>query len=221
MHTYTFVLAVTTPVPYGDYVNRRPYEERAWCHVELRLASIVKNTQCLWDLSRHKEGKEISFAECRDELPPTRPPLTGPPQVAKELRDGLASGALCFTSEADADVVPELYAKAFVRAFDTFRMYDNPEGPIIWFNDLGWTTADVPTIVAAIEYAGAHCRPRDARGRDVKLELHFFGPKFAAVEGQLKAAVAEAPQEQKERDATGSLFVVPGAGARFEVFVCN
>ena len=84
MHTYTFVLAVTTPVPYGDYANRRPYEERAWCHVELRLASLVKHSTCLWDLRMHKEGRPIDFEGCQSLLQSPRPPLTSPAQLAQE-----------------------------------------------------------------------------------------------------------------------------------------
>ena len=84
-HPYTIVLAVRTPIPSGDYEITRPYEKRAWCHVELRLASLVKHSTCLWDLRMHKEGRPIDFEGCQSLLQSPRPPLTSPEQLAKEL----------------------------------------------------------------------------------------------------------------------------------------
>ena len=83
-----------------------------WCRFELRTASIVKNDHCLWDLSLHEEGTAIDWRGCHDDLQSTRPALTSPEQMATELRDGVASGEIGFTSGADAEVVIDLYAKA-------------------------------------------------------------------------------------------------------------
>ena len=57
----------------------------------------------------------------------------------------------------------------------------------------------MPTLVAALEYAEAHCRPKDAEGKeDAKLRLHLGGGcgsganKFTdADKAQLRAAIPE------------------------------
>ena len=59
---------------------------------------------------------------------------------------------------------------------------------------MGWGTAQVPTLVAALEYAEAHCRPKDKEGKeDAKLTLWLDqGNKFTAAEkAQLRAAIPE------------------------------
>ena len=106
--------------------------------------------------------------------------------MARELREKK------FTTDADIDVVASLYEQGFVRAFDTFRQYVS-RGDIN-YRSLGWGTAQVPTLVAALEYAEAHCRPKDAEGKEdarVKLSLGY-GNKFTAAEkAQLQAAIPE------------------------------
>ena len=86
----------------------------------------------------------------------TRPPLTSPEQMAGELREGVT-----FTTRTDVDTVVELYERAFVRAFDTYRQHT---ASAVLYDSLGWGTAEVPTLVAALEYAHAHCRPKDEEG---------------------------------------------------------
>ena len=208
VHPFTHVLSARTPIPDGDYENKRPYEKRGcaaprrrpaspctrrtrparlrWCHFELRTASIVKSSNCLWDLSLHKEGTAITFDECYQTLKSTRPPLTSPEQMARELREKK------FTNDADIGVVASLYEQGFVRAFDTFRQYDS--GGWVDYAGLGWGTAQVPTLVAALEYAEAHCRPKDAQGKeDATVRLDFFGNEFTNAEkGQLQATITNA-----------------------------
>ena len=60
-------------------------------------------------------------------------------------------------------------------------------------NGLGWGTAQVPSLVAALEYAEAHCRPKDAEGKeDAKLTLNLRRNEFtAAEEAQLRAAIPQ------------------------------
>jgi hypothetical protein len=190
VHPRTNVLSVRTPIPEGDYENTRHYEKRGWCHFELRTASIVKLGGCLWDLSLHKEGAPITLVECEDTLNQgTRPPLTSPEQMATELREGVASGEIGFTSGADADVVIELYAKGFVGAFDTFLQYTS-NVPMIYYQRLRWGTKELPTLVAALEYAEAHCRPKDAKGKDGMVCLDVSGNWFTEAEkAQLRVAV--------------------------------
>jgi hypothetical protein len=184
-HPHTTVLCARAPVPLtGDYENMRPYDERGWCHFELRTACIAKHGRCLWDLSLHREGSAIDFVRCQLDLKPaTRPPLTSPEQMAKELRDDVT-----FTMRADVATVTELYAEGFVRAFDTHR---KASADAVFYDSLGWGTAEVPTLVAAFAYAEAHCRPKDAEGeKDDRLVLYIVGNKFTEREtARLRAAV--------------------------------
>ena len=164
-----------------------------WCYFELLTASIVKDKSCLWDLNLHQEGAPITFNQCTLCLRTkgTRPPLTSPEQMATELREGVASGEIGFTSGADADVVIALYTKGFVGAFDTALQYIS--GITIFYMDLGWGTAEVPTLVAALEYAEAHCRPKDEEGEeDANMYLSFINNEFTDAEkARLRAAIPE------------------------------
>ena len=65
-----------------------------------------------------------------------------------------------FTHGGDVSVVASLYEQGFVRAFDTYRQYSSSN---IVYQNLGRGTAQVPTLVAAFEYAEAHCRPKDTK----------------------------------------------------------
>jgi hypothetical protein len=190
VHPNTYVLSVRTSIPRGDYENTRPYVQRGWCHFELRIASIVKNDGCLWDLSLDRKGTAITFDDCETTLKFTRPPLTSPEQMARELREKK------FTNGGDIDVVASLYEQGFVRAFDTYRQQFGSDR--ISYQRLGWGTAQVPTLVAALKYAEAHCQPKDAEGREggqwnpAKLTLSLRDNKFTTHEKtQLCFAIPE------------------------------
>ena len=88
---------MTTPLPTGaPYFNAaRAYYNRGWCFFEVRMASIVKDDWCLWDLSQHAEGDAISFDEAiqgSKKLGMSRSPPISPLQMARDLREGMASG---------------------------------------------------------------------------------------------------------------------------------
>ena len=170
-----------TPPPRRPSPPAPPPARLRWCYFELLTASIVKSAGCLLDLNLHEEGTAITFSDCKTTLQSTRPPLTSPEQMARELREKK------FTNDADIGVVASLYEQGFVRAFDTYRQYGGP----IDYRDLGWGTAQVPSLVAAFEYAEAHCRPKDEEGKeDAKLTLVLCYNEFtAAEEAQLRAAV--------------------------------
>ena len=165
-----------------------------WCHFELRTASIVKSWACLWDLSLHEEGTTITFDECWRTLKSSRPPLTSPEQMERELLREKK-----FTNDADVDVVALLYKQGFIEAFNKFRQYESKG--IVYYQNLGWGTAQVPTLVAAIGYAEVHSRPIDAEGKeDARLELNLAESTVMAGAGneftdadkvQLRAAVPE------------------------------
>ena len=105
--------------------------------------------------------------------------------MARELREKK------FTNDADIGVVASLYEQGFVRAFDTYLQY-NLTGDV-FYAYLGWGTAQVPTLVAALEYAEARCRPKDAEGKkDATLMLNLLYNEFTAAEyAQLRAAIPE------------------------------
>ena len=67
------------------------------------------------------------------------------------------------------------------------------DGQIYW-TKLGWGTAQVPSLVAALEYAEAHCQPKDQFGEDDMLTLNLTENKFTDAEKrQLRAAVPARP----------------------------
>ena len=135
--------------------------------------------------------------------------------MASELRegalkaaDGDVDGSLSFARASDVEVVIDLYERGFVRAFDTYRQFRAsgivPMGgcPRRCFTRgvrrevdyLGWGPQEVPTIMAALAYAEAHCRPKDEDGRDAEVTLDFDagGNVFSYIEEVgLRAALPE------------------------------
>ena len=174
---------MTPPLPTGaEYTNKRGYGGRGWCYFEKRISSLVKDDSCLWDLSQDEEGAEITFDECVTELKAGRAPFVSPEVVARELSEGVASGALGFTAGADQDVVSKLYEKGFVKAFETFC---DLGASIIFYTDLGWGSEEAPVLAAAIKYAHEHCK---AAGKVPR--LNFAGNKFTDEDKQMLEAAA-------------------------------
>ena len=134
----------------------------------------------------------MSFDDCREKLKAGRAPFVSPEVVARELSEGVASGALGFTAGADQDVVSKLYEKGFIKAFETARDMGCPftsSGPYmaagtIWYNHLGWGSEEAPVLAEAIKYAHEHCKAADKVP-----ELYLGGNKFTDEDKQmLKAA---------------------------------
>ena len=152
--------------------------------MELRLSALVKSSLCLWDLSAYKGGADLGGL--REQMKGRAPPMS-PDGVGRELREGVASGAISFTAASDVDLVIKIYTAGFVRAFETYNslnMFGN-----ISYSDLGWGKAEVPTIVEALKYAEEHC---DAAMVGLRLRLGLTGNKFDAEDkAALKAAVED------------------------------
>ena len=180
-HPFTPVLLVTTPLPTGaEYTNKREYGGRGWCYFEKRISSLVKDDSCLWDLSKHEEGAAIDFIGCMYELNAGRAPFVSPEVVARELSEGVASGALGFTAGADQDVVSKLYEKGFIKAFETAR---DMGARTIFYQYLGWGSEEAPVLAEAIKYAHEHCKAAD------KVPLLNFGRnEFTAEDKQMLMA---------------------------------
>ena len=174
---------MTTPLPTGaEYTNKREYGGRGWCYFEKRISSLVKDDNMLWDLSKHEEGAEIDFDDCRGKLKAGRAPFVSPEVVARELSEGVASGALGFTAGADQDVVSKLYEKGFIKAFETAR--DMGAGKI-WYANLDWGSEEAPVLAEAIKCAHEHCRAADRVPR-----LRFDDNKFTDEDEQMLRAAA-------------------------------
>ena len=136
----------------------------------------------MWDLSKHEEGAEIDFEGCKS-LRAGRAPFVSPEVVARELSEGVASGALGFTAGADQDVVSKLYEKGFVKAFETAR---DMGAHTIFYMGLGWGSEEAPVLAEAIKYAHEHCK---AAGYKVPT-LDFDYNEFTDEDKQMLMAAA-------------------------------
>ncbi|CAK0818075.1 unnamed protein product [Prorocentrum cordatum] len=194
-HPYTIVLTVTTPIPGdGSCENTVAYARRGWCHFERCVASLVKDTCCLWDLGRHAEGLPTDVRRCMEDLRASRLAPTSPDQMAKDLSQ------LAFTNGADIEKVIDLQA-AFIRAFNEYRQ--NDQDGSISYQSLRWggDEKQVSNLVAALQYAESECQPKDSKGvHDAELRLYFGNNNFSPAE------------EERVRQA------IPFASAKFQLY---
>ena len=169
--------------------NATPYEGvggRGWCLVERRLSGLIKHLDKRWDMSAFT-GTKADYDGLRTELKAGRQPFMSPERVARELREGMACGAVAFTAASDVEVVIELYARGFVRAFDTFQDVRGGSG-MLYYNRLGWGRDEVPILVEALQYANEHCeQPKGGLSLSI-----FDGNSFDYEDkAQLRAAAPE------------------------------
>ena len=198
-HPYTHVLIVDTPLPTGEaYTNRRPYKERGWCYFEMNASAIVKQGFLVWRLSRWN-GKATSYGVFRRELQAGRTPPISPERFAREMRAGVAEGALRFTAGVvDMEFVLKQYDKCFVRVFETystfckpavqqFSTHDLPDIKMVHLDlvDTGWGDNDMRMLIEALQYAEMHCRIRGppvlvSVGRSALLAMRGFPFPFSS-----------------------------------------
>ena len=158
VHPHTIVLLCTGALPTGTaYRSVRPYEARGWCRFEIRISSVVKHKNNLWDLSRYAGAAELYG--CARQMKARRPPPMSPNQVAREIRDGVSSGELAFTASADMDLVLTQYCEGFERAISAYRETAGTKVDRISYGGIGWTADEFPVVRAAIAYALERCRP--------------------------------------------------------------
>ena len=152
---------MTKPLPTGaTYANTRPYEARGWCFVEQRLSGMVKYQNCLWDMSAYKGA--TGYASMLMEMKAKRLPFMSPERVARELSEGVETGAIAFTAKGDVDVVGKMYQRGFVSAIDDFtynKETERVQAGSLFYERLGWTDAEGEVIVEALAYARKHCSP--------------------------------------------------------------
>jgi hypothetical protein len=121
-------------------------------------------------------------------------------------------GVVLPSAAGDVAAATSLYERAFVDAFDSFLQCaatrnrrsrrrgaacNNADvccryhGGLIHYSYQSWGAAQLPTLVEALEYAEAHCRPKDKKGTaSAKLYLMLKHNDFTeAEEATLRAAV--------------------------------
>lgn len=193
-HPFTPVLMVTTPASeHPLHTNRRAYDARGWTFVEQRLSSMVKAESCLWDLSKltsMDEAKSMKAKESEhvwrhmsNSMKAGRPPMMSPERVERELREGVASGALAFTASADLDLVIGIYRRGFLEALESMR------GQEVCLHNCGWGDAEVAVLVEAFQYVARHLKEGAVFTRDDAIWFNLVSNDFTdAGRAQLRAA---------------------------------
>jgi len=168
-HTYTVCLDGELP---AGAANTTPYSRRGWCLFERMLASLVKNCNCLLQLSSldgrlRGANSEWAWFDLISQAAAKRPPPLPPDQFegfllsGVEKEEALAGSGIKFTCGKDlTDVVIPQYAESFLSLLGAARALD--------FSSLGWTDADGAGLAAALSYAAT----RGALSKLEKLDLY-------------------------------------------------
>lgn len=157
-HPYTNVLLATAPLTDSRYSSTRPYDQRGWCDFEMKASSLVKDSQCLWDLSSFQGGVHISHL--RGTMRWGRQPPLNPDAFEQQLRARLTAGSLAFTyPKQDADLAVRLYRDGFTQQFSNIADF-SPGEPVIYYDDLDWGDDEAETLAASLTYMVTHqCCP--------------------------------------------------------------
>jgi hypothetical protein len=158
-----------------DATNQRPYNNRGWCFMEKHISGIVKDEACMWDLSLHTEGAQITFQQCRSELTSCRQPLVSPVWVRMQLKERLDTkepDELAFTKDGnkDLEVVSDIYQRGFEKAFAEYSQLRRQ----IDFQSLGWKNTDVAQLTDALRYLARNCSTPD------EVTISLYGNDFSA-----------------------------------------
>jgi hypothetical protein len=102
-HPFTHTLMLTNTATDGVHEAARPYNERGWCYLEYKLASLIKNAELLWDMSNYDGQK--TYDHLRTSMKHGREPPACPPRVEDEMRRRIADGTLTFSYAADVEPV--------------------------------------------------------------------------------------------------------------------
>merc|ERR1712217_739630 len=109
-------------------------------------------------------GKHINFnnLKCRFDLMATRPAPMSPDRMAAEMREKVTSGELSFTSNADMEVVIEIYRSGFIKAIEGMDCLN--------YRSLKWRDDKVDDLVEFFEFAKLHCKLGHIRQYEVQIE---------------------------------------------------
>jgi len=168
-HKATFVLLCTLPppeLPSGEtpYTNTRLHSQRGWCHFERAASMVIKNAECLLDLSQyagatdfgHGGSHTMGARTCCGQMKSARRPPIAPDQFGVSMRELVASGELRFTAQADMEAVIGQYALGFQVAFD--GLGNNGTVIAVGYINLSWGDDEGHVVLEALRYAAAHCR---------------------------------------------------------------
>jgi hypothetical protein len=134
-----------------EHTNRRPYAKRGWCGTEMQMASIVKDSSCLWSISQ-LQADVSSWEQAVQQMCSTRLPPASPDAYSAHLRERIESGDAAFTHNSDVDLVLGIYERGFVHAFNSYcACHDG--NPSIHFTILDWGDDKIDAIVEAFTYA--------------------------------------------------------------------
>ena len=115
-HPKTYVLLVNGALP-EDAISSQPYDGRGWCCAERAMASMVKSTYCLLDMSK-LDGTETDCNDLVIKAAADRSTtVVAPPAFRTWLLKGVDAGEIKFTKPTDAALVADIYAKAFQSEF--------------------------------------------------------------------------------------------------------
>lgn len=147
--------------------------------VARRTSHVSKCVHCMWDYSGftpHEleglEGMKV-IDGLRGQLKAGRTPPMAPHTFGKSLRERVGCGEVGFSSDADVDLVIEMYRRGFVSVFEGYRGYD-PDGFFAAWAALEWGEAEARQIAAALAYAVKHCKGTNG-GISLRLEGNAFG----------------------------------------------
>jgi len=131
-----------------DAPNKTPYSQRGWCIFERRLASVIKDNDCLLSLSAMC-GRSLYWPGMRVECAAARAPPITPDAFEALVRGGMEDGSVKFTNGKDAtEVLIPQFREGFDRLMNEAVEFD--------LHDLGW--GDAESVVFAHVLAYAHSR---------------------------------------------------------------
>lgn len=164
-HKNIYTLLITSPPPEGDvYTNVRLHRERGWCFFELAASLVIKKGYCLLDTSMYAGasrfcGKHTIEAKsgCIGQMKAGRQPPISPEIFTEQMRAGVASGQLKFTSNADMALVIGQYETGFVTSINGVAQCEDRMARVLDFMDLGWGDEQAAVLLKALVYAAEHC----------------------------------------------------------------
>eukprot|EP00035_Acanthoeca_spectabilis_P029726 m.6178 g.6178 ORF g.6178 m.6178 type:complete len:581 (+) comp3807_c0_seq1:136-1878(+) len=178
-HPFTHTLLLTTPRTDTGVVHR-PYSTRGWCFFEHKMASLIKNSEILWDMANWKG--QAAYADLRVTMTAGREPPSCPTRVEAEMRRRIEDGTLVFSYASDVEPVIAMYHRGFLNAFDTYRSIrciPRGSGTSIFYGKLGWGSEEALVLAESIRYVNEHCEMADGSIEIFVPGNHISGEGYA------------------------------------------
>ena len=167
--------------------------ERGWCYVELRLSSLVKQGELLWELRKydatHKEYAN-TFNNLRKMLKARirRPPMS-PTRLVTEMRERVERLELFFSYAADLEPVIELYTRGFVQAFERMHGMLGNVAARVFLPAYGWGDSEAEVAADAIAYVESHCEIALGKGPIFSFSDNYTAAGTALLEGAARGKI--------------------------------